>query len=107
MPALTLPFLPPGLSPAASLSLAILPWLLLLLALAGYLARHQILGGAKALLHALLGLDTGQPAGTKHPTRTRTRHFRTRRGSGPKPVRVYPRVVTYPRVFRPVRVTRC
>ncbi|KAJ7789048.1 hypothetical protein B0H14DRAFT_3162284 [Mycena olivaceomarginata] len=52
MPALTLPFLPPGLSPAASLSLAILPWLLLL-ALAGYLARHQILGGAKALLHAL------------------------------------------------------
>ncbi|KAJ7762074.1 hypothetical protein B0H14DRAFT_3895603 [Mycena olivaceomarginata] len=53
MPALTLPFLPPGLSPAASLSLAILPWLLLLLALAGYLARHQILGGAKALLHAL------------------------------------------------------
>ncbi|KAJ7789033.1 hypothetical protein B0H14DRAFT_3892120 [Mycena olivaceomarginata] len=53
MPALTLPFLPPGLSPATSLSLAILPWLLLLLALAGYLARHQILGGAKALLHAL------------------------------------------------------
>ncbi|KAJ7744299.1 hypothetical protein B0H14DRAFT_3167502 [Mycena olivaceomarginata] len=53
MPALTLPFLPPGLSPAASLSLAILPWLLLLLALGAYLARHQIVGGAKALLHAL------------------------------------------------------
>ncbi|KAJ7789034.1 hypothetical protein B0H14DRAFT_3503499 [Mycena olivaceomarginata] len=48
MPALTLPFLPPGLSPAASLSLAILPWLLLLLALADYLARHQIVGGANA-----------------------------------------------------------
>ncbi|KAJ7744302.1 hypothetical protein B0H14DRAFT_3514690 [Mycena olivaceomarginata] len=47
MPALTLPFLPPGLSPAASLSLAILPWLLLL-ALGGYLARHQIVGGANA-----------------------------------------------------------
>ncbi|KAJ7789051.1 hypothetical protein B0H14DRAFT_3503511 [Mycena olivaceomarginata] len=41
MPALTLSFLLPGLSPAASLSLTLLPWLLLLLALSGYLARHQ------------------------------------------------------------------
>ncbi|KAJ7789044.1 hypothetical protein B0H14DRAFT_3503506 [Mycena olivaceomarginata] len=48
MPTLTLPFLPPDLSPAASLSLAILPWLLLLLHLNGYLARHQIVGGANA-----------------------------------------------------------
>ncbi|KAJ7732490.1 hypothetical protein B0H14DRAFT_2639822 [Mycena olivaceomarginata] len=46
-----------------------------------------------------VGLDTGQPAGTKHPTRTRNRHFRTRRGSGSKPVRVYPRVVNYPYGF--------
>ncbi|KAJ7346428.1 hypothetical protein DFH08DRAFT_810256 [Mycena albidolilacea] len=56
---------------------------------------------------ASVGLDTGQPAGTKHPTRTRTRHFRTRHGSGPKPVQVYLRVVIYPRVFRPAWVTRC
>jgi hypothetical protein len=48
MPALTLPFLPPALSSATSLSLAILPWLFLLLALGGYLARHQIVGGANA-----------------------------------------------------------
>jgi hypothetical protein len=47
MPALTLPFLPPGLSPAASLPLA-LPWLLLLLALGSYLAWRQIVGGANA-----------------------------------------------------------
>ncbi|KAJ7789030.1 hypothetical protein B0H14DRAFT_3503496 [Mycena olivaceomarginata] len=48
MPALTLPFLPSGLSPAASLSFPLLPWLLLFLALGGYLARHQIVGGANA-----------------------------------------------------------
>jgi hypothetical protein len=40
MPAPTLSFLPPGLSPAASFSLALLPWLLPFLALGGYLARQ-------------------------------------------------------------------
>jgi hypothetical protein len=49
-----------------------------------------------------LGLDTGRPAGPRAPTRTQTHDSRTRYGLGSKPVRVYQRVETYLRVWKPV-----
>ncbi|KAJ6540040.1 hypothetical protein DFH09DRAFT_1090046 [Mycena vulgaris] len=44
-----------------------------------------------------LGFRTGPPAGTRRPTRTRTRQYRTRPTRGFKPVRVSRGLLIYPR----------
>ncbi|KAJ7354119.1 hypothetical protein DFH08DRAFT_984386 [Mycena albidolilacea] len=53
-----------------------------------------------------LRLVTGTPAGTARPTRTRTRHNRTRRRSEVEPGRVNPRLLNHPRVVQPAGIIR-
>ncbi|KAJ6522536.1 hypothetical protein DFH09DRAFT_1097121 [Mycena vulgaris] len=50
--------------------------------------------------YVTVGFRTGPPAGTRRPTRTRTRQYRTRPTRGFKPVRVTRGSLIYPRFLR-------